>query len=106
MRAAKVVREEMFKQNYVFTGTFEENCQCDAVSPSLLALINMIINGANIQNQSQSKEQSALTISQLIVFISVKILRSNDEPVLRHRHSRNQDTPLPLYLAMKIHADS
>lgn len=103
MRAAKVVREEMLKRNYEFDGSFQENCQYNAVSPSLLALINMIINGASLQNQSDSKNQSVLTISQLIVFNSVKNLRGNETLT---RHSRNQETPLPLYLAMKIHVET
>src|SRR5207244_5773107 len=76
MRAAQVVRKEMFESIFTFDGSFHANCQQDAVPPSLLALANMILDGANIKHQTQLQQTTttkpALTISQLMVFNSVK----------------------------------
>ena len=40
MRAAKVVRIEMFKQKYLFDGSFTEESPRNIVPQSLLALVN------------------------------------------------------------------
>ncbi|KAI4799861.1 hypothetical protein KUCAC02_016400 [Chaenocephalus aceratus] len=107
MRAAQVVRREMFESGFSFDGSFKANCQQEAVPPSLLALVNMILDGANIKHQTQlvhtATTKPALTISQLMVFNSVKHARNVDSPSSA-RHSRSQETPLPLYLSLKIHA--
>ena len=73
MRAAQVVRKEIFASSFSFDGSFHANCQQEAVPASLLALVNMILEGANIKHQSQmSTTKPALSISQLKVFNSVK----------------------------------
>ena len=67
----------------------------------------MILVGANIKHQTQlvntTTTQSALAISQLIVFNSVKQAWNVDSSNPA-RHSRSQETPLPLFLSFKIHA--
>ncbi|KAI4830181.1 hypothetical protein KUCAC02_001831 [Chaenocephalus aceratus] len=108
MRAAQVVCKEMFESGFSFDGSFKANCQQEAVPPSLLALVNMILDGANIKHQTQlvhtATTKPALTISQLMVlFNSVKHARNVDSPSSA-RHSRSQEIPLPLYLSLKIHA--
>lgn len=100
VRAAQVVRQEMFDTTFSFDGSFQANCQHDAVPPSLLALVNMILDGANIKHQTTTI-QAALTVSQLLVFNSVKHSRKMESLV---RHNRSRETPLPLYLALKISA--
>ena len=108
MRAAKVVRKEIFDSSFVFDGLFKVNCQQEAVPPSILALVNMILDGANIikdQNQlvHTTTTKPALTIAKLIVFNSVKHPR-NLNSLSSARHSRSRETPIPLYLSLKIHA--
>lgn len=106
VRAAQVVRREMFETTFTFDGAFQADCQKDSVTPSLLALVNMILDGANIKHQTQlantSTTTAALTVSQLLVFNSVKHARSVESTSVRH--SRERETPLPLYLSVKIHA--
>ena len=105
MRATQVVRKEIFY--FSFDGSFQENCQQEAVPPSLLALVNMILDGANIKHQTKlvntTTTKPALAISQLMVFNSVKHARNVDSSNSA-RHSRSRETPLPLYLSLKIHA--
>ena len=52
VRAAKVVRREMFKQNFSFNGSFTEESLRSVVPQSLLALVNMILEGPNIKHQT------------------------------------------------------
>ena len=103
MRAANVVRKDIFNSNFVFDGSFKENCQQQAVPPSLLALVNVVSDGANIEDQSQmihsTTSKAALSISQLLVFDSVKHVRTSS-PSKSVRHYRSQETPL------LIHEDS
>ncbi len=76
MRAAQVVRKEILDCSLSFNGSFQENCQQEAVPPSLLALVNMILEGANIKHQIQlvhtTTTKPGLAISQLMVFNRVK----------------------------------
>ncbi|KAG0715643.1 hypothetical protein GWK47_011463 [Chionoecetes opilio] len=106
VRAVQVVRREMFQTRFTFDGAFHADCQKDSVTPSLLALVNMILDGANIKHQTKlantGTTTAALTVSQLLVFNSVKHARSVESTSVRH--SRERETPLPLYLSLKIHA--
>ena len=107
MRAVQVVRKEIFDSKFCFDGAFQANCQQAAVPASLLALVNMILAGANIKHQTQmfhtTTTQPALAISQFMFFNSVKNARHVDSPSSAC-HCRSQETPLPLYLSLKIHA--
>uniref|UniRef100_UPI00358E6AEF uncharacterized protein n=1 Tax=Myxine glutinosa TaxID=7769 RepID=UPI00358E6AEF len=82
MRAAQVVRKEIFDSSFSFDGSFQANCKQEAVPPSLLALVNMILDGANIKHQTQlvhtTTTKPALAISQLMVYNSVKHARNVD----------------------------
>ena len=103
VRAAEIVRREMFNQTFHFDGSFKPGCEEDSVPKSLLALLNMILKGPNIKHQSQigtGNTTAALSISQLVMFNRVK--HANPSGSIYHSHER--ETPLPLYLAMKIHA--
>ena len=89
-----------------FDGFFTSECQRDSVPSSLLALINMILDGPNIKHQTQltsnASTTAALSVSQLVVFNSVKQSR-NSKPSVNVRHDRDYETPRPLYLGLKVH---
>ena len=95
---------------FSFNGTFQQGCQQNAVPPSLLALVKMIQEGPNIECQSNledgtsSRTLSALSIPQLLVFHSVKhVHKSHEQSGSRIRHTRERETPLPVYIALKLH---
>ena len=96
----------MFETRFTFDGAFQADSPKDSVTTSLLALVSMILDGANIKHQTQlaniSTTPAALTLSQLLVFNSVKHARSAESTSVRH--SRERETPFPLYLTLKIHA--
>ncbi len=52
-RAAQIVRKEMFDKEFSFDGSFKPECQQDSVPKSLLALLNMILKGPNIEIQTE-----------------------------------------------------
>ena len=52
-RAAKIVRKDMLQLHATFTGAFDEACKVNFVSQSLLTIVAMMLDGPNIQSQSQ-----------------------------------------------------
>ena len=64
------MRKEIFEKKYSFDGSFENSTEQDAVAPSLMALVRMILDGPSIKHQSEtvmSTSRAALSISQLTV---------------------------------------
>lgn len=56
-----------------------------------------------------STTSASLSISQIISFNCVKKRTTNtteDEPKAAMRHNRERETPLPLYIGLKIHAET
>ena len=96
-----MVRKEMFNQNFTFNGSFSQQ---SVVPQSLLALVNMILEGPNIKHHNSANTTAAISISQLLMFNSVKHARAADASLATVQHKRERETPLPLYVAMKIHA--
>ena len=70
------MRREILDCSFSFNGSFQENCQQKA---SLMALVNMILEGANIKHQTQldhtTTTKPGLATSQLMVFNSVSMHR-------------------------------
>jgi len=105
MRAAQVVRRELFHKSSIFKGSLEVESQEQSVSKSLLALVNMIIDGPNIKHQSQHHvNKAAITISQLLEFNYVKHYRKTSTTSVRH--STDQERPVPIYLGLTVHAQT
>ena len=72
-QAAKVVRKEIFGQAFPFNGTFIDKYLQSAVPQSLLALVNMILEGPNIKHQTKLVNiKASHSISQLLMFNSIK----------------------------------
>ena len=69
--AANIVRNQMFGKAKPFFG-FPVGCQNESVPPLLLALVNMILEGPNIKDQSEDTNPAALSIAQLLKFNSIK----------------------------------
>ena len=84
-----------------FDGSFEEDCQTRSVPIELLTLISMLIDGPFIHNRNFS--QPALTISQLIM----SNFRQKPHNNFQHTHQRtnvNHETPVHLYIALKLYS--
>ena len=107
-RAAQIVRRYMFEDTDRFSGSFQGGCQEDSVPNVLVAMVNMVLDGPSIKNQSlSSSTQAALSIAQLLNFNSVKQRRkqgaakTQEPPAVRH--STSQETPLPTYAACQLY---
>lgn len=103
-KAAAIIRKDMLATKYTFTGSFESNCQENFLPTSLLSLVNMILNGPNIEAQacSSTTGQSALTISQLLQYNTY--IHRRDGDIKRERRNKSRETPLPIYVGLTVHA--
>jgi len=94
---AAIVHNKMFEMKYSFNGSFKNLTEQDAVPTSLMALVRMVLDGPSIKNQSElvtSTSRAALSISQLLMFNSVKSRRGTDSS--HEQHNRDCETPLAL----------
>ena len=73
---------------------------------SLLSLIGMIIGQVQIENTAYVESKVVTTLSQLIRFNMIKNKRHKSETVSNIRHSKDQETPFPLYLGLLIYSKS
>lgn len=101
-KAAEIIRRDIMSMQSAFDGSFASGCQEASVPKSLVALVSMIIEGTSITNKNTDENrQSTLSMAQLLQYNSCVKPRTGSS---RTRHSRNRETPLPLYLGMMIHA--
>ena len=106
LRATNIVRRDILAKKSTFSGGFENKCQQDSVPESLKTLVGMILGGPDIETQTSKTidTQATLTITQLILFNSIK--RRRKAKSASNRHSTNRETPLPVYLGLKLHAET
>ena len=106
VKAAQIVRRHMFQTAEKFCGSFTPDCQKRSVPQHLIDLVQMILEGPSIDCQDDVQcVPAVLSISQLLVFNAVKFARKQTE-VTKVRHSASQETPLPLYLSLMLHAET
>ena len=101
-RAAKIVCQHLFEKTKPFDG-FLVGCQKESVPSILLALVNMILEGPSVHDQNKASTSAALSIAQLLKFNS-KHKRKQATPTVRH--SIDQETPVPIYIGLMLHAHS
>ena len=108
-KAATFVRKEILTKQQHFNGSFESDCHHQAVPKSLLALVNMILEGPNIKNQNEQEQVGinvALMLSQLLIFNAVKRHRDPTSENTTTRHSLMRETPLSIYVGLVLHAET
>lgn len=111
VKAASILRRAMFKGSYKFSGNFTTDCQQNSVPQSLSAFVQMLLEGSNIDNDDMNYASAVSSISQLVIFNCVKHVRKpaqdiGSESVSYVRHNLSQETPLPLYISMMLHAET
>ncbi|KAL8624292.1 hypothetical protein ACOMHN_034015 [Nucella lapillus] len=102
-KAAKIVRRDMFLLKSKFTGSFSESSQLSSVPETLLALMEIILDGPSLGNSGRGRQQASLTLAQLASFNAVKRARTNTATI---KHSNERETPLPVYVGLAIHAQT
>lgn len=105
VKAAQVIRKDIFQKRGAFSGRLTDNSQEDSVPASLKALISFILDGPTAIERSnldiKPHRQATLTISQTITFNCRRVTK---ETVFQ-RHNKDRETPLPIYLGLKLHAE-
>jgi len=95
VRAAQILRKDIFAKEYAFDGSMKPGCENDVVPESVRALVRMILRRPSIQHQKQASDAStktALSLSELIVFNTKKTCR--DSSGSQSRHVKTRETPL------------
>ena len=73
----------------------------------LLALVSTILEGPSIKNQMQpNSTQAALSISQILKYNCVKHIRKEADSNSFVRHRLAQETPVPTYVGLLLHAQT
>ena len=111
VRAAQIVRRELFAKEHLFTGRFSPDCEVESVSKSLLTLVQFILEGPCIDDANEHCSRAALSLAELITFNSVKKSRSSiaesipsESTLPSVRHNRCMETPLPIYMSLVLHS--
>lgn len=55
-RAASIVRRDMFSMKQTFRGTLEAHCKKKSIPPSLLALVEMILQGPSTTKEKPEEK--------------------------------------------------
>ena len=88
--------------NYHFKGSLDDD-QYDILPQSLVALVQMILGGSNMQNQSENCNNirgAVSSLTQLLVFNTMKRPRNGS---LGSHHNFVHEILLPLYLGNFFH---
>ena len=104
-KAATIVCKQMFQNSYTFGGAMDRSEQIKSVPAALLSLVHMILEGPSIKDQiakTELERNAGVTIAQLLAFNSVKYEKKDTHSV---RHHRTKETPLPVYIGMKVHSE-
>ncbi|KAJ8865818.1 hypothetical protein PR048_033340 [Dryococelus australis] len=96
---ANSIRVRILKSRQQFQGEFSKTCQQEAIDPLLLTFINILLYGSDKINGPPS--QPLVTICQLITFYMQTTGKKQSV-----RHQVDTEPPLPVYLAMKVHAQA
>ena len=93
-KTAQIVRKEMLEKKQAFDGSFPPEALTESVPDSLLALMNMTVEGPNIKYQTSEERRgnsAVLIISQLLMF-NCKCNSCLDSTKVRHEKDR--ETPV------------
>ncbi|KAK0039755.1 hypothetical protein Bpfe_030810, partial [Biomphalaria pfeifferi] len=103
-KAARIVRRDLFSLQARFNASCTEDVQNTSIPESLLALMQMILQGPSIAS-NKGKNQAALSLAQLASFNAVKTegKRSRANTSTTNKHSKNREPPVPVYVGLTIH---
>ena len=102
-RAAQILRRDSLKPPPPFTGSFQPGCEDAAIPQCLLQFFTHLLEGQSgkqsIINPCKSRHRAAISLCQLVQFNSLKYSYISDSS----RHCTDRETPLSLYIAMKLY---
>lgn len=101
-KVAKICRDDMFKTENKFSGTFPPQCQEKSVSSTIKHLTSMILYGPDMKGATHYS-QHCLTISQMFTHNSKQ---THKKETVNKRHSLKREPPLPIYIGLNIHTQT
>lgn len=115
VKAAGVLRRHVLASQDPFTGSFSSDCLTRPVPEPFLTFMNVLLQGPkSMEGSSQRSERDAdmgqrskvaSGLCQLITYNVVKCAPSALTS-LQIRHRKERETPLPLYIGIKLHCDA
>jgi hypothetical protein len=102
MKAARIVREDIFKsEGFNFNGSFPSDCQSKSLPTTLKSLV---LSGADLMDQDSADSQACLSVSQTVLFNCKKSKKKDS--AAKVRHSSEHEPPLPLYIGLNVHTQT
>ena len=101
-KAAKILRRHMPGHKSTFDGTFNMDSSEDAVPPSLLQFVGMVEHGADIK--SQLRFGASKTDTAIAHLLQYNCYARFKEGAATHRHSKECETPFPIYIGVSVFA--
>ena len=96
------IRHDIFKHKNSFDGNLMDNKQDKVISPFLLSLTNMLVDGEiNIEGKCS---QTALTVGRLITYNIRTIKRPGITNVDNHHHDKEKETSIHIYVGLKLYS--
>ena len=102
MRAANIIRKDIFKTKYHFRSSLQDK-QYEDTPETLALLVGMVLNGSDISNETESEKKSSDILNSLTQLIMFNTLKRKTKDASHHRHISERETMLPLYLGLLIH---
>ena len=99
-KAAHIIRCSLLTVDEVFNGNVSREQQTNSVPPSLVQLIELILQGEKAQNTNL--RHISVNLAQLIRFNTVKQKRQKN--ISEIRHSQTNEPPIPVLIGLRIHA--
>ena len=96
------IRSDIFRRKNCFTGNLIEKDQDESISPYLLTMTSMLIDGE--VNFGGKCSQAALTVAELITFHARKLRKSEQHCNTHRLHKKERETPVAIYTGLKIYA--
>ena len=104
-----ILRKYILLQQMPFSGSFNLNCLSEPVANPLLTLLDVLLEGSSsivetVKDDPTSinaRNRVACTISQLICSNASK----QASQALNLYHSKERETPFPLYVGLKLHVN-
>lgn len=101
-KSASILRRQMVDHKSKFDGTFHESCIEESIPPTLLQFVGMIEHGADIKSQLRfGASKTDLAMAQLLQY---NCYARYKEGANTHRHSKDRETPFPVYMGMAVYA--
>ena len=101
-KASKIVRRDMLNHKIFSDGTYNMDSTEDLVPPSLLGFVGMVEHGADIKSQLRfGASKTDLAMAQLLQYICYAGFK---EGAPTHRHSKDRETPFPIYIGLSVFA--